>query len=172
MAKANWDILGAGSYAMVSDTPSGSGLAIRLDGDLTFLYNGKTNITAAEVVWWQKLYPSGSNRVFIRNQGLADVNNCYAVVTNSAGNVIALYKRVAGTWTLLASTSGGTLITWTKFRIRVKAWDFLVERWSGSAWVFALAYNDGAHTFANGVSGFGYAAGNNYFDDVLIGEEL
>jgi hypothetical protein len=174
VAKANWNIVGTGSYGLSIDTPSGTGKSLQIVPVLYLLYNGKTNITNAEMVWWGKLKSTAVNAVLLRNQGLLNTNNCYLLICNV--NTATLYRRVAGALTAMTTVAISFSNVWKKFRMRVKGYDFTLELWDGASWNLIMSATDTLSQFANGVSGIGgfYVSGDYIalFDDVEVGEEI
>jgi hypothetical protein len=178
--KSDWNFIGTGGYAIILDSPSGSGTkAIQIMSTQRLIFNDNINIGNVEVVYWAKHNSSVTalyGELWARLQNPGSVDDGYVIRTYGANPYVYIYRAEGGSLTLLASTLCPlSLHVWRKLRVRVKGFVIEFSQWDGSAWVVVLTVTDITAKWPSGAIGIGtYRASGAFFtcfDDVGIGEE-
>jgi len=170
--KSQWLIQGTGGQSIIDD---GGSKRCQLTNSKWMLWNERNNLLNVEIIGLIKV---GSNTNY--NGGFllrcdSSCNNAYNLRVSCNGSVktYALYRVVAGVWTLLSNAiSSESYGVYTKVRFRADGNQISVEEYISGAWNLIQLVTDG-FVITAGYSGINSNCVTGYsvqFDNIEINE--
>ena len=175
MAKADWDITGAGGIAVVDE---GGSMRCQLSGTKHMLWNGRGDLEDSETIADIRMSTNNTNArggMLLRSNATIGTFYRCRIYGANPNRTYYIDRVVNGVSTQLAAiASSQPYYVYTRTRFRVDGFQLSIEEYLSGAWNLVTMVEDTNHAILSGYAGLtGISVNSSYnvrFDNIEIGE--